>query len=117
MAEEFYSVRCVLRHEDAAAPDGPGLYEERITLWRATSPDDAIAKAETEAAEYAESVGKCEYTGLAQSFTISDALRDGAELFSLVRESALDSDDYLDAFFDTGNERQQIIRSEEPDEA
>lgn len=34
------------------------------------------------------------------------APRDGAEVFSLMRDSDLEPDDYLDAFFSTGNERQ-----------
>ena len=33
----------------------------------------------------------------------------GAELFSLLRESDLEPKEYLDAFFDTGDERQGEI--------
>jgi hypothetical protein len=32
---------------------------------------------------------------------------DGAEVFSLMRDSQLAPAEYLDAFFDTGSERQQ----------
>jgi hypothetical protein len=47
-----------------------------------------------------------EYTGLAQAYWLVDEPTNGTEVFALVRESALETDDYLDRFFDTGNERQ-----------
>jgi hypothetical protein len=83
-------------------------YEERITLWRASSPDEAVALAETEAGEYAADVAG-EYVGLAQVYSICDQPVHGAELFSLLRESTLAPQAYLDAFFDTGDERQGAI--------
>jgi len=41
---DWFAVRQIIKNKDA--------YEERITLWRATSAEDAVAKAEAEAAEY-----------------------------------------------------------------
>jgi hypothetical protein len=99
----WYGVRCIF--------EGDGGFEERITLWRAADEDEAIEKAETEARAYAGRAGLT-YADLAQSFWIEgDALKAGAEVFSLFRDSELDADTYLDRFFDTGNERQR--RSEE----
>ncbi|MCU1603035.1 MAG: putative integral rane protein, partial [Frankiales bacterium] len=50
----WFAVRCVFR--TAWLGDGPQpeeqLYEERITLWQASSPEEAIALAEQEAAEW-----------------------------------------------------------------
>jgi hypothetical protein len=82
------------------------LYEERVTLWRATSLDEAIALAEREAAEYASNVD-AEYTGFAQAYHTDDEPGHGAELFSLMRSSDLPPQAYLDRFFEDGNERQQ----------
>ncbi|WP_223246608.1 DUF4288 domain-containing protein [Curtobacterium sp. ER1/6] len=65
----------------------------------------AIARAEDEAARYAVDVD-AEYLGLAQAFALVDDPGDGAEVFSLMRDSDLPPDEYLDAFFDTGDERQ-----------
>jgi hypothetical protein len=45
--EEWFAVRCVLRIADL------NLYEERITLWRTDSFEDAIALAEAEVEEHA----------------------------------------------------------------
>ncbi|WGX98091.1 hypothetical protein [Nocardioides sp. L-11A] len=42
---------------------------------------------------------------LFQSYEMYDAPGEGAEVFSLMRSSELNPDDYLDTFFDTGDER------------
>lgn len=102
-AGDWYGVRCVYRW------DHSGCYEERITLWRAGSLDGAIELAETEAMAYAEDLEDypLTYVGLAQAYKLSDVPGHGAEVFSLLRDSDLDADDYLSMFFDTGREHQQ----------
>ncbi|MCG6499782.1 hypothetical protein [Kitasatospora sp. A2-31] len=82
------------------------VYEERITLWQASSADEAIALAEAEAGTYAAGNGS-HYLGLAQSYRLDGVPGAGAEVFSLLRDSPLEPDAYLDAFFDTGTEHQQ----------
>ncbi len=87
------------------------MYEERVTIWRAASFEEAVESAEREAAEYAETLD-AEYLGLAQSFHVAADdrdLRPGDEVFSLVRDSDLGAKDYIDRFFDTGTERQREI--------
>jgi hypothetical protein len=97
----WYGVRCVFRLSR------PPTYEERITLWEAGSLDDAIAMAEHEALTYADRL-KAEYLEIAQAYWIGDGPPGpGTQVFSLMRDSDLDSDDYLDTFYDTGQERQQ----------
>ncbi|MDZ4827034.1 MAG: hypothetical protein SGJ13_11310 [Actinomycetota bacterium] len=78
-AEPWYAVRCVFR--DA---NGTATYEERITLWRAGSFDEAITRAESEAEEYAGIVNST-YLGPAQAFhlAVGDVIEDGDEVFSL----------------------------------
>jgi hypothetical protein len=103
--QPWYAVRCVFQiGSDRVAP-GEHAYEERITLWRAESFDDAIAQAEAEAHEYVDaSDSDDEFTGLAQAFHLFEDPGHGTEAFSLIRRSRLDSDDYLTRFFDTGEE-------------
>jgi len=105
--EPWYAVRCVIRFfvRDSAAA---GTYEERVTLWRAASPDEAIARAEAEVAGYIEAVGG-EHVGLAQCFhlALEGDVGDGSEVFSLMRDSDLDPEDYVGHFFATGAEREQ----------
>ncbi len=101
-ASGWFCVRCIFRW------DAGGCYEERLTLWRAESLSDAIRLAEAEAASYA---GQFEdypisYAGLAQAYALDGDPAPGAEVFSLLRDSNLERDDYLSAFFDTGQEHQ-----------
>lgn len=106
---EWFSVRCVFR-ATANKPWGPhdlegeeSAYEERITLWRAKSAEDAIRLAEVEARTYEAQI-EVEYLGLAQSYRIADPIEQGGEVFSMIRKSDLAPSDYLDRFFDTGTE-------------
>jgi len=99
----WYTVRCLF-----GSSRGEGFtYEERMTLWYTDSFDDAIALAEKEAATYAATT-KVDYLDLAQVCLLPGHPTSGAEVFSLVRDSELATDDYLDNFFDTGTERQSI---------
>ena len=85
------------------------LCEERITVWRAGSFEQAIQLAEREADKYARDAD-CEYLGFAQVCHLSNKqLRAGSEVFSLMRESNLTQPKYLDKHFDTGSERQRNI--------
>jgi len=103
------SVRCIFAC--GWPPEEDASFEERVTLWRATSPDEAIRRAEDEAREYASTIEEAPgtYLGLAQAYRLVDQPGDGAEVFSLIRRSELPADDYLDAFFDTGDEYQRTL--------
>jgi hypothetical protein len=94
----WYAVRCVFK-----MMEGSGTYEERVTLWVATSAEEAIDKAEAEAIEYSEGLGQ--YLGFAQSFRMDGGPADGSEVFSLMRDSDLDPNQYVTRFFGTGAER------------
>lgn len=102
--DAWFSVRCVFCFPGGAR----STYEERITLWRVSTAADAVAAAEAEARTYAEAVDG-EYLGLAQVYSMPYGLGHGVEVFSLMRDSTLVPDAYLDAFFDTGDERQGVI--------
>lgn len=107
----WYAVRCLFKKGWPGPNPGEesfNRYEERITLWQATSVDEAIVKAEAEALEYAAEIEENpdSYLGLAQAYILSDQPSDGSEVFSLLRRSTLEATDYLDTFFDTGDEHQ-----------
>ena len=110
-ASDWVAVRCIFRTE---WDNERYSYEERITLWRTKSMDEAFARAEAEAFEYAAMLSTppsslTEYVHFAQAYSLSDAPSDGAEIFSLIRTSQLAPPDYLAAFFSTGTERQRTI--------
>jgi uncharacterized protein DUF4288 len=109
---QWFAVRCIFaigRGDD----DEVHTYEERITLWRASHFDEAIALAEAEATEYATAIegGSDAYLGLAQCYQLADEVGQGAEVFSLMRDSRLAPAEYLNTFFDSGDERQQMWSS------
>ena len=116
-ALSWYSVRCAFASPTWTDEDGTyTTYEERITLWRASSAEEAIEKAEAEAERYAAGIDETPVVslGLAQCFHLFDEPEDGAEIFSLMRDSELDPDDYVDAFFDTGAEHES--NADDPDD-
>lgn len=98
----WFGVRCLFRVLE-------GSFEERVTIWRARSHEEAISMPEAEALEYADVLEGVEYLDLAQSYLIGDRPEHGSEVFSLVRDSDLSDDDYLDTFFNTGGERQRPV--------
>jgi hypothetical protein len=105
-ASGWYAVRCVFVRPTS---ERATLYEERVTLWRASTFKEAVRRAEDDAEEYVALIGDMTYSGLAQAFTLAEEPEDGAEVFSLVRSSRLGTDEYLSRFFDTGEERQSLL--------
>src|SRR4051794_15467466 len=103
--DAWFAVRCVFELH-GTGHDKQHLYEERVTLWRAASFDDAIARAEADAAQFAADVNGS-YLAIAQAFQLYEPPGDGEEVFSLLRESDLSPGAYVDAHFDTGTERQR----------
>jgi hypothetical protein len=100
----WYGVRCIFKWRDR--PE----YEERVTVWRATSFEAAVERAEAEANEYAADID-FEYLGLAQAFDLKAVqIKDGSEVFSLIRTSLLAPGEYIDRFFETGSERQRDLK-------
>jgi hypothetical protein len=103
----WYSVRCIFQLNEIREGESP--YEERVTLWRADDFDAAIEQAEAEGLEYIEDT-EFAYLGLAQCFYLGDDITQilsGTEVFSLIRSSNLQPEQYLDTFFDTGTEHQR----------
>ncbi|MFC6599478.1 hypothetical protein [Kitasatospora paranensis] len=108
--KSWYAVRCVFQWD---AWEGTP-YEERLTLWQAVSMEQAVARAEVEARAYAAEGGH-RYLELAQCYHLATEGRpgDGDEVYSLLRDSPLDGEAYLDRYFDTGREHQGTIATEE----
>ncbi|WIX77929.1 hypothetical protein QRX50_42125 [Amycolatopsis carbonis] len=99
---EWYAVRCVFQWERAAGAP----FEERITLWRAAGPAEAVEVAQREAARYAEE-NDVTHRHLAQAYALGEAgeLGSGAEVFP-ARDSPLEPQGYVTTYFDTGTEHQ-----------
>jgi hypothetical protein len=103
----WFGVRCLFRHFNLVAEDGSTFqtYEERVVVVRALDFDWAIKKAEREAVQYAHGCGACEYLGFANCFDMRESeIVDFTEVYSLMRKSTLAPEDYIDRFYDTGDE-------------
>jgi hypothetical protein len=97
-------MRFEVRSERFARAEDEVGFEERITLWRAESFDDAITQAVQEAHQYVEGGDDIGFTGLAQAYHLAGNPGHGQEVFSLIRRSALADHEYLAHFFATGRE-------------
>ena len=100
MDEPWYSARCLFVHENTPSEiSPPRVYEERIILIRATSFEDAIAQAETEAREYAASTDGVRYLGHVDVFHLfDDELVSGTELYSVLRDGDPEPEEFVAAF-------------------
>jgi hypothetical protein len=80
------------------------VYEERVVLFEAENFDEAVDIAESEAMCYAEE--ECgEYLGFVNVYSLfSDDIFEITEVYSSMRRSGLNKDDYIDKFYDTGGE-------------
>ena len=79
-------------------------YEERVILIRTDSFESAISLAESEAQDYIQD-SKAIVLDYFNAFEIiADKIDSGAEVYSLIRDSNLEPEKYLDTFFETGNE-------------
>lgn len=107
-----FGVRCIIESLTESFNKKENLYEERITVWRAENIDEAIDKAVVEVEEYCKKRGGLNFTGLSQGYWMfSEIPEDGIEVFSLLRESDLEPEEYLRTFFSNGDERQKTADS------
>jgi len=104
--KSWFSVKCVFLHKDLETDHkSQFVYEERIILVIADNENEAIALAEKEAVEYAQDTDS-DYLEFASSFhTYEEKIVHLSEVYSVMRQSSLEPDEYLDYFYDTGNER------------
>jgi hypothetical protein len=102
----YFGIRCLFQHEGLATT--ANVYEERIVLVKAAGPEEAILVAESEARDYAEGLGDANYLEFLQAFHLFDEPAESpSEVFSLMRESDLGPNEYIDRHFATGGERER----------
>ena len=105
----WYGVRCVFHHASLSAKNEGSLYEERITLWQADSFEEAIEKAEQEALQYAAETSS-QFLEFSNAYMIYDEfIKEGSEVFSLMRGSHFPPSEYISTFYDTGREKSDDV--------
>lgn len=107
--EPWYGVKCLFLHKDLRRRNGMNNYEERILLVKASDFDEAIRKAEKEAAEYCNDLdNNIEYLKFCNAYHIPESeIQDGIEIYSLITKSELNKTDYINTHHDTGGELTQ----------
>lgn len=103
--KEWYGAKTVYSVNYKKRKNVMNLYEERVVLVKATSFDEALLEAEKEANYYADE-NDMKYLEYVNVFKLYDeTIKDKTEVFSLMRDSKLAPDKYIDKYFDTGKER------------
>ena len=107
--EPWYAVKCLFLHKDLKSRNGKNNYEERILLVKANDFDEAIEKAEKEAADYCNDLGEeVEYLKFCNAYHIAESrINDKTEIYSLITKSELDKADFINTHYDTGGEATQ----------
>lgn len=105
MSLEWYSAKSVYKHVLHEGETFKTMFEERVVLFQATDFDDAIVQAESEAEKYCRECGsECRYLGYINMYQLpEDSVGHRTEVFSVMRESELSDESFLDLFY--GDER------------
>jgi hypothetical protein len=116
MKEPWYSVKCLFHHPTRKADGEDFLYEERVTLWKAESFEEAHRMAEEEARRYA-AEAKCVFVASTDSFHLfEEELSAGAEVYSSMRGSNLQPTAYRKTFCVTARDRLKPLQKQEPNQ-
>lgn len=110
-ALEWYSCKCIFRHDNVSPKKGKKVYEERVVLLRARSFDEAIELGEKEAEEYTQSLDGVKYMGFINVYHLFDKrMRHKAEVYSIMRENKMSKKEFLDRYYDDGTECSQKLK-------
>ena len=110
----WFSAKCIFRHLRTDGDVEKTFYEERFALIQAENFDAAVIAAEQDAEAYSADIENCRFLGFTDIFQLgSKAIGHRTEFYSLLRESDLGENEYLDRFYDTGMERSREFQSDE----
>ncbi|MDB9741218.1 DUF4288 domain-containing protein [Akkermansiaceae bacterium] len=104
----IYGAKTVTKFDRLKNDDGFSMFEERIVMLKALSQAHAIEAGEAEAISYAEK-HQGEYLGWISIYEARESeatFSEPQEIYSIMRPNnlGLDDNDYLDRFYDTGEE-------------
>lgn len=108
---KYYTAKSIYRHLDIGNGGEPTpLYEERMVIVESDSFDNALREAEAEALLYAEQFENVSFAGYIDLFELNHKnMEPGSEFYSLIRRSNLETNEYIDKFYDTGNECEREV--------
>jgi len=104
-AEPWFAVKCLFSHPGRTADADLFFFFFFITLWRASSWDEAFRFAEAEAQEYANS-DDCIFHFATDAFHLFDkTVGQGTEVWSTMRGSGMVAETYKQTFCSTPRDR------------
>ena len=101
MHQQWYSVRSIFRLPGSSDGQRPPLFEERVVIFRAASPEEALEKGRAEAKRYSE--GETQPRMLAHIVVFSiweDKLAEGEEVWSCLRQLDISDEQFLDQIYE-----------------
>jgi Domain of unknown function (DUF4288) len=104
MEQQWYSVRSIFKLP--ASPDGqrPPLFEERVVIFRAASPDQALEKGRAEAKRYSEGESQPKMLDHIVALHLwEEELHEGEEVWSCLRQLDVSDEEFLDVFMKESN--------------
>ena len=108
--EPWYAAKTVYKNGYVLDGVRQACFEERVVLFRAASFEDAIAKAEAEAKEYAAGCERTVYLGFMDVYWLFEkTVGDKTEVFSLMRDSDLSQEEYLARYCGDVNETLRVL--------
>ena len=111
-SEPWYAVRCLFSHPTRANDADGNLYEERMTVWKCSSDEEAFVKATEEGKAYAK-VADCIFIKATDSFHLFDKhIAESTEVWSTMRGSHMNPKHYESTYCTTPRDRYTPISIE-----
>ena len=108
-SQPWFAVKCLFSHPSRADDSERFLYEERTTLWRAASFQEAFELAEAEAAAYALDC-HCTFVRATDSYHLfAESVGHGSEIWSRMRGSGMEPELYAETFCATPRDRAGVL--------
>jgi hypothetical protein len=101
MHQQWYSVRSIFKLSGSSDGQRPPLFEERVVILRAASPEQALEKGRAEAKRYSQ--GETQPRMLAHIVVFSileEELAEGEEVWSCLRKIEISDEEFLDRIYE-----------------
>lgn len=101
MEQQWYSVRSVFKLPESSDGKRPRLFEERVVIFRASSPEEALEKGRAEAKQYSTSDTQPRMLAHIVVFCIwEEELDEGEEVWSCLRQLEIPDEEFLDRVYE-----------------
>ena len=97
----WFGAKTLFRHPGLEREPGKSCYEERVVLIHASDEEEASRLAEEEANEYADG-SSTRFLGYVNIFRIDDTIGSRAEVFSIMRSTTMEEDEFVTHYYDDG---------------